>query len=82
MPRRARQLGMLAVQFALAASAWSQTAHYTVPAASVRDDFATYRQALDRAADSALANVMRETAASSQIAEVSAKPTAPADGAP
>ncbi len=79
MPRRARQLGMLVVQVALAASAWSQTAHYTVPAASVGDDFAAYRQALDSAADSALANVMRETAVSSQIAEVAVKPTAPAD---
>src|SRR6266496_3321393 len=79
MPRRARQLGMLVVQVALAASAWSQTAHYTIPAASVGDDFAAYRQALDSAADSALANVMRETAVSSQIAEVAVKPTAPAD---
>jgi len=38
-----------------------------VPAATVGDDFAVYRQALDSAADSALANVMREAAASSQI---------------
>jgi membrane-bound lytic murein transglycosylase B len=64
---------------ALAASAWSQTAHYAVPAASVGDDFAAYSQALDSAADSALANVMREAAASSQISEVAAKATAPPD---
>jgi len=70
---------MLVVLVALVASAWSQTAHYAVPAASVGDDFATYRQALDSAADSALANVMREAAASSQIADVAAKTTAPPD---
>jgi hypothetical protein len=46
---------MSVVLVALAASAWSQTAHYTVPAAAVGDDFAAYRQALDSAADSALA---------------------------
>jgi membrane-bound lytic murein transglycosylase B len=78
MPRWTQQLGLLVVLVALVASAWSQTAHYTVPAASVGDDFAVYRQALDSAADSALANVMRE-AASSQIAEVAAKTTAPPD---
>ena len=77
MRRPIWQLESLLVLVVLAASALSQTAHYTVPAASVRDDFAAYRQALDRAADSALANVMRETAASSQIAEVAAKPTSP-----
>lgn len=79
MPRWTQQLGMLVVLGALAASAWSQTAHYTVPAAWVGDDFAAYRQALDNAADSALANVMREAAASVQITEVAAKPTAPPD---
>ena len=67
----------LVMLFALTLPAWSQTQRYTVPAASVGDDFAAYRQALDSAADSALANVMRETAASTQIAEVAAKPTAP-----
>ena len=75
MSRWTQQLGMLIVLFALAVSAWSQTAHYTVPAASVGDDFAAYRQALDNAADSALANVMRKAAASSPIAEVAAKTT-------
>jgi soluble lytic murein transglycosylase-like protein len=70
---------MSVVLVALAASAWSQTAHYTVPAASVGDDFAAYRQALDSAADSALANVMREAAANSQIAEVAAKTTVAPD---
>ena len=55
MPRWTQQLGMSVVLVALAASAWSQTAHYTVPAAAVGDDFAAYRQALDSAADSALA---------------------------
>jgi membrane-bound lytic murein transglycosylase B len=79
MPRWTQQLGMSVVLVALAVSAWSQTAHYTVPAASVGDDFASYRQALDSAADSALGNVMREAAASSQIAEVAGKTTAPPD---
>ncbi|MGA7791903.1 MAG: lytic transglycosylase domain-containing protein [Candidatus Acidiferrales bacterium] len=79
MPRWTQQLGMSVVLVALAASAWSQTAHYTVPAVSVGDDFAAYGQALDSAADSALANVMREAAASSQIAEVAGKTTAPPD---
>ena len=77
MSRWTQQLGMLVVLVALVASAWSQTAYYTVPAASVADDFAAYRQALDSAADSALANVMREAAASSQIAEGAAKTPAP-----
>jgi membrane-bound lytic murein transglycosylase D len=79
MLRWTQQLGMSIVLVALAASAWSQTAHYTVPAASVGDDFAAYRQALDSAADSALANVMREATASSQIADVAPKTTASAD---
>jgi len=64
---------MLVMLVALTASAWSQTARYTVPAAMVEDDFAVYRKALDRAADSALANVTREEATSSQIAEVAAE---------
>src|SRR5450755_294276 len=79
MPRWTQQLGMTVVLVTLATSAWSQTAHYTVPAASVGDDFAAYRQALDHAADSALANVMRGAAASSQIAKVATKTTAPTD---
>jgi membrane-bound lytic murein transglycosylase B len=80
MPRWTQQLGMAVVLVALASSAWSQTAqHYAVPAASVGDDFAAYRQALDNAADSALANVVREAAASSQMAEVASKTTAPPD---
>src|SRR5450631_1481479 len=79
MLRWTQQLGVSVVLVGLVASAWSQTAHYTVPAASVGDDFAAYRQALDSAADSALANVMREAAASSQIAEIADKATAPPD---
>jgi soluble lytic murein transglycosylase-like protein len=67
------------VLVALAASAWSQTAHYTVPAAEVEDDFEANRQALDSAADLALATVMQEAAMSSQIAEAAAETTAPPD---
>lgn len=76
MPRWTQQLGMSVVLVALTASASSQTAHYTVPAASPADEFAAYRQALDRAADSALANVMREATVSSHIAEVAGNTTA------
>jgi membrane-bound lytic murein transglycosylase B len=79
MPRWAQQVGMSAMLVALAMSAWSQTARYTVPAASVENDFAAYRQAIDSAADSALANVIREAAASNRIAEVAAKTAAPPD---
>ena len=79
MPRWTQELGMLVVLAALSASAWPQAAHYTVPAASVGDDFAAYRQAWDSAADSALANVMRQAAASSPMAEVAPKTPAPPD---
>jgi membrane-bound lytic murein transglycosylase B len=79
MLRWTQQLGVSVALVALAASAWSQTAHYAAPAASVGNDFAAYRQALDSAADSALTNVMREAAASSQISVVAAKATAPPD---
>jgi membrane-bound lytic murein transglycosylase B len=74
-----QQLRMLVALVGLAGSAWSQAGHYTVPAASVGDDFAAYRQALDSAAALALANVMREAAASSQIADVANKTTARPD---
>lgn len=79
MSKWSQQIGILVVQVALAASAWSQMARYTVPAASVEDDFAAYRQALDSAADSTLANVVREAAASNQVAEVNAMTPAPPD---
>ena len=67
MLRPSRQLDCLVVLVALAASAWSQTVHYTVPAASVGEDFSAYHQALDTAASLALANIARE-AGSNQIA--------------
>jgi membrane-bound lytic murein transglycosylase B len=63
------------VLFVLTLSAWSQTQRYAVPAASVADDFAAYGQALNSAADSALKNVIREAAASSQIVEAEPKTT-------
>jgi len=43
----------------LAASAGSQTVRYTVPAASVGDDFSAYHQALDSAADFTLLSSKR-----------------------
>ena len=79
MLRLTRPINALVMLFALALPAWSQTQRYTVPAASVGDDFAAYHQALDSAADSALANVMREAALSSQIVEAGAKTTLPPD---
>ena len=68
MLRPSRQFGNLIVLVVLAASVWSQTAHYTVPAASVGEDFSAYHQALSNAADMALANTVRETEISSQTA--------------
>jgi membrane-bound lytic murein transglycosylase B len=70
---------MLVVLVAFVASAWSQTAHYTVPAASVGDDFAAYRHALDSAADLALAKMEREAVMSSQTADAPTNTTAPPD---
>ena len=65
-----QQLGMLVVLVGLAASAWSQTVHYTVPAATVGEDFSAYHQAVSNAADTALTIAARETEISSPIADV------------
>jgi hypothetical protein len=70
MRRWTQQLGMLVVLIGLAASASSQTARYTVPAASVEEDFSAYHQAVSNAADAALANAARKTEISSPIAAV------------
>ncbi len=48
------QLGSLLLPVLLAMPAWTQSAHYAVPAASVEDQFSAYDQALSRAADEAL----------------------------
>ena len=61
MLRPSRQLESLVVLVLLALSAWSQTVHYTVPAASVGENFSAYHQALSNAADLALANAAKET---------------------
>ncbi len=79
MPKWTQQLGLLVVLIGLAASAWSQQQHYAVPAASVEDDLDVYHQALDSAADFALANVMREAASSRPIAEGPRNTTAALD---
>lgn len=79
MLRRTRQLGTLVVLVTLAASAWAQTRNYTVPAASVGDDFSSYHQALSKAADMALANVAREAQITSQNASVATNNTARTD---
>jgi len=69
----------LVMLFVLTLPAGSQTQRYTVPAASVGDDFAAYGRALDSAADSALANVMREAELSSQIVEAGTNIRRPPD---
>jgi hypothetical protein len=78
MLRLSRQFETLIVLAVLAASAWAQTAHYTVPAASVGVDFSSYHQALSNAADVPLANVARETKIRSRIVGVASNdPTEP-----
>jgi hypothetical protein len=72
-------INALVMLFALTLPAWSQTQRYAVPAASVADDSAAYGRALESAADSALANVMREAAAGSQIVEARTNTTRPPD---
>ncbi len=66
MRRRTYQLVALVGLVVLATSAWAQTANYAVPAASLADDFSAYHQALDLAADAALASVTRRPETSSQ----------------
>ena len=75
MLKRNWQLDALVVLLALAASAWSQTARYAVPAASVGDDFSVYHQAASNAAELALANAALETEISSQLAGVATNDT-------
>lgn len=79
MLRPRRQFENLILLVLLAASAWSQTAHYTVPAASVEDDLSAYHQALSNAADAALANAARETEIRSRIAGVASNGTTDPD---
>jgi membrane-bound lytic murein transglycosylase B len=81
MLRWTRQLGTLVVLVTFAASAWSQTGGYTVPAALLGDDFLAYHQALANAADVALANIAREAEITSQIAGVASNSAAPPDAA-
>jgi len=69
----------LVMLFVLTLPAWSQTQRYTVPAASVGDDFAGYGRALDSAADSALANVKREAESSSRVVEARTNARRPPD---
>lgn len=80
MLSRNRQLGTLVVLIALATSAWSQTAQYAVPAASLRVDFSSYHRALSDAADTALANVVQHTNISTQTADVAINSAAKTDG--
>jgi peptidoglycan lytic transglycosylase D len=75
--RRVKCLITALVVLLVTLPAWSQTQRYTVPVASVGDDFAAYGRALDSAADSALANVTREAELSSRIVEGSTNTTRP-----
>lgn len=79
MLRRKWQIDTLVMLSALTSSAWSQTTHYTVPAASVEVEFSSSHQALSRAADMALANVVPEPVRSSQTGEGATSTTAPPD---
>jgi membrane-bound lytic murein transglycosylase D len=79
MLRWTRQLATLVVLVTFAASAWSQTGSYTVPAALLGDDFLAYHQALANAADVALANIAQEAEITSKIAGVATSSPAPPD---
>ena len=70
-----RQIGTLAILFVLTLAASSQTSRYSVPAASLRDNFSPYHNALDNAADLALANVAREPVISRQASETAGSRT-------
>jgi membrane-bound lytic murein transglycosylase B len=70
MRRSSWQFGALVVLVGLTASASSQTAAYTVPAASVGVDLSSYHRALSDAADLALANAATETEFSGHTAWV------------
>jgi membrane-bound lytic murein transglycosylase B len=59
MYNRKPQLAMPLFLLLLAAPAWTQTARYSVPAASVEDAFSAYHQALNGAADNLLAAAPR-----------------------
>jgi len=72
-------MNALVMLFALTLPAWSQTQRYAVPAASVADDFVAYGRALNSAADSTLANVMRDAELSSRIVEGGTNNTRPPD---
>ena len=78
MRKRSWQLGALVVLIALTASAFSQTAAYAVPAASVGIDFSSYHQALSNAVDMALASATRVDA-SRQVAGVATNDTTQPD---
>jgi membrane-bound lytic murein transglycosylase B len=59
MYNRKLQFGGLLLSLLLAMPAWTQTARYSVPAASVEDAFSAYHQALSGAADSLIAAAAR-----------------------
>ncbi len=61
MSRSVFHLGALLVLLALLASGWAQEARYTVPAASVEDQFSAYHQDLSDAANQLLAAATRDT---------------------
>jgi len=64
------QLGNVLLLLLLAVPAWTQTARYSVPAASVEDAFSSYHEALSGAADDLLASAARNAEAQSSGAVV------------
>lgn len=59
MSRRGLQLGSLLLLVLFTLPAWTQSARYSVPAASVEEQFSTYHDALSGAADGVLAALSR-----------------------
>ena len=80
MHKQGQQLGALVALVVFATSAWSQNARYTVPGASVGDDFSSYHQALSNAADRALANMVEHAETKTQTDAVATNSTAQPDG--
>jgi membrane-bound lytic murein transglycosylase B len=70
MCSRALQLGSLLLLPFLAMPAWTQTARYSVPAASVEDAFSAYHEALNGAADDLLSSAVQRGIGAPTLGEV------------
>lgn len=67
MYSRKLQLGSALLLLLLAVSAGAQSTHYSVPAASVEDQFSAYHEALDGAADDVLAAIAQPSPATAAL---------------